>query len=49
MVVLYKENTAVLLHFVLMMMMSLCDASQTSDFLGDISDLASLSSNVSSS
>jgi hypothetical protein len=48
MVVLYKENTAVLLHFVLMMM-SLCDASQTSDFLEDISDLASLSSSVSSS
>jgi hypothetical protein len=48
MVVLYKENTAVLLHFELMVM-SLCYASQTSDFLGDISDPASVSSSVSSS
>jgi hypothetical protein len=48
MVVLYEENTAVLLHFMLMVM-SLCNASQTTDFLGDISDLASVSSSVSSS
>ena len=48
MVVLYKEKTTVLLHFVLMVM-SPCNASQTSDFLGDISDLASVSSSVSSS